>query len=261
MTNEEYHKSDALNFSSLVKLLKSPAHYKQSLIAPIEQTKAMAFGSAVHLAVLEPEKFKAAYCVQPKINKTTKLGKIEFEDWCAENTGKKSLDIEDTQKIIRIVESINNHPIASQLLTKGVAEKSVFWKDPISDVLCRCRPDYWRDDGVIIDLKTADDASVDGFKRSIATFNYHLQSSWYLEGVGATVGKCLSEFCHLVIEKTEPFAIAIYTLDDVSLAAGSDKIRELLELYTKCKQENYWPAYSPNIQNIRIQPWLLGELR
>jgi hypothetical protein len=64
MAAEEYHRNkDAVGHSSLVRIMRSPAHFQEYVTHPPEPTPAMAFGTAVHSAVLEPAAFASDYAV------------------------------------------------------------------------------------------------------------------------------------------------------------------------------------------------------
>ena len=54
---EQYEAIEALSFTGLKELLKSPAHYQQWKATPSEETKALIIGKAVHLAVLKNADF------------------------------------------------------------------------------------------------------------------------------------------------------------------------------------------------------------
>lgn len=61
LPNEEYHALDAISKSDLDKINRSPAHYKYAKENPTPPTPAMERGTAVHMAVLEPELFARSY--------------------------------------------------------------------------------------------------------------------------------------------------------------------------------------------------------
>lgn len=256
---EVYRKSDALNFSGLSKLAQSPAHYQAYRLNPPEPTSAMTFGTAVHAAILEQGLDKKLVVKAPLIDKRTKLGKSEWEAFELENRGKLVLNEDAFQKVIQIRDAIFNHPVASQLLnpTEGDAERSAFWIDPETQVLCKLRADFLRHDGLVIDLKTSIDASPREFQRTIANFKYHWQSAFYLDGLSHLVDETLNQFIHIVVEKEPPFGIGIYVLDDVSLLQARHEISLLKAIYAKCKNENHWPNYSEQIQNISIPGWMI----
>nr|WP_237029017.1 PD-(D/E)XK nuclease-like domain-containing protein [Phaeobacter porticola] len=93
-----------------------------------------------------------------------------------------------TAEELTVVEAMRDavvaHPIAGKLFApgSGVVELSCYWIDEETGLLCRCRPDWWRHDGKIVDLKSALDASEEGFSKSIAGWSYYKQDPFYLDG-------------------------------------------------------------------------------
>ncbi len=254
---EDYLKYDAISSSGISHLRKSPAHYQVYINEPHIETPAKLLGKLIHSAILEPEMFKQFAFAPEKFDKRTKEGKEKFNEWMAENHENTIVSKDDYETIQGILESCYKHPTMSKLLKGGRNEISGFWRDPITGVRCKMRIDKLLDSDVILDVKSCEDASLHGFKASINKYLYHIQSAFYLEGLGNIKQKVLSDFVHLAVEKKAPYGIGVYTLDDVSLAAGSDEVRKHLEIYDQCKKTNVWPCYPEDVQNISISPWLL----
>ena len=89
---------------------------------------------------------------------------------------------------------------------------------------------------MIIDYKTTEDASENGFSKSIAQWGYHRQDAWYMDGVQAVYGERPRGFVFIVQEKENPDNIGIYSLLDqdrelgaLENEAASIKIAERLE--------------------------------
>lgn len=61
LNNETYHALEAVSKSDLDKINRSPAHYKYAKENPTPPTPAMERGTAVHMAVLEPDEFRRHY--------------------------------------------------------------------------------------------------------------------------------------------------------------------------------------------------------
>ena len=71
-TNEQYHSSAGISASGL-KLIYKKSVYHYLKRKPFESA-AMAFGSAVHAAILEPDTFFDQYHIMPTIDRRTKKG-------------------------------------------------------------------------------------------------------------------------------------------------------------------------------------------
>jgi hypothetical protein len=63
MPAEAYHAHPAVGHTGLVKVSRSPAHFKEYRDNPPEPTPAKAFGHAIHAAILEPAVFQSQYAV------------------------------------------------------------------------------------------------------------------------------------------------------------------------------------------------------
>lgn len=256
----EYHKSAATSKSQLDQFAKSPAHYLSSLTTPRKETPAMRIGSIFHGMVLEPERVKIA--VAPQCDKRAKDGKATWEAFCLENHGAEIVTADEGEMLKGMVESIRNHPAASALLSgKGIAEGSCWWYDEQSGELCRCRPDYYRRDlGIIVDLKTTEDASPEGFARSIWKYAYHRQAAMYLDGVEAATGDIIKGFVFVCVEKASPFAVATYRLDMQGEEAGRISYKDLLLNLAECRVKKHFPAYSISVETISLPAYAVREV-
>jgi hypothetical protein len=248
IANKDYHAHPALSSSGLKHLAKSPAHYQDYRANPPEQSKEMMIGSAVHAAFLENGFQNGMILKAPGSTRATKLYK-EFAD--ANPNGILLLEDEYAQ-VEKITETLAKHPTVSALMKNGKAEQSIFWKDPETGIDCKCRPDFLTDDGVIIDLKTTQDASPEGFQSSIGKFKYHWQTAWYLDGVSIALGKQLENFVHIAVEKEAPYGIGIYVLDNGSIEKARTDISKLKARFAECLHTGDWPGISSAIQNISI---------
>ena len=256
---EEYHKGLAVSKSQLDQLAKSPAHYLASLTTQRKETAAMRIGSLFHGLVLEPERVKIA--VAPVCDKRTKDGKAMWEAFCLENAGAEIVTAEEGEMLTGMVASVRAHSAASALLSgPGIAEGSAFWVDEQSGELCRCRPDFYREDlGIIVDLKSTEDASPSEFARSMAKYNYHMQSAYYQDGLGAATGEYIKGFVFVACEKKSPYCTAVYRLDTQGEEAGRIKYRRLLLDLADCKSSGKFPGYSDRIEPISMPAWSMKE--
>ena len=109
------------------------------------------------------------------------------------------------------------------LLAKGDAEVSAYFRDPDTGAQYRIRPDWVAPagDGVILlDVKTCPDASPTGFAKSIANYRYAVQAAFYSDGWTAATSQTVHAFVFAAVEKEYPFAAAAYILDDESIEQG-----------------------------------------
>lgn len=256
MSNEEYHAQEALNKSGLVQLAKSPAHYLTWEQAQEEEpTKAMVIGTAVHTAVLEPDKYDQSIIIAPQIDKRTKAGKAEWALFQEEAKGKIILTEDEATAIEGMKASVYDNIVAYDLLLEGAAEQSIFFKDPVHNFLCKVRPDWYTSDKEVVDIKTCLDAGYDGFSRAIANFKYHWQAFFYLNGLTAATGVEHNKFIFIAVEKDPPYAMAVYEATKDMLKRAEQQIAPLLDVYAECLKTDVWPGYYDELQYIELPRW------
>ena len=256
MPNADYHASPAISKSGLDKIAKSPAHYRAAKEAPAEITDAMVIGSAFHDYILLPEVFQTAYTVLPEdFNGRTKDGKAYLETIKA--SGQTILKAEWLKDIQGMAAAVAAHPKAAALLSGGHSEVSMFWQDADTGIDCRCRPDYINPAGIIVDLKSTADAGPAAFAKSCANFRYHVQDAFYSEGYYQAAGTWPRGFVFIAVEKTAPYAVACYTLDDVAKEKGRELYQQDLQTLQAAQAANEWPAYSDQIETLTLPAWAL----
>ncbi|EEE2466482.1 exonuclease VIII, partial [Salmonella enterica subsp. enterica serovar Cerro] len=181
--NEAYHAGPGVSKSQLDDIADTPAIYLWRKNAPVdtEKTKSLDTGTAFHCRVLEPEEFSKRFIIAPEFNRRTSAGKEEektFLEECA-RTGRTVLTAEEGRKIELMYQSVMALPLGQWLVeSAGYAESSVYWEDPETGILCRCRPDkiipefHW-----IMDVKTT--ADIQRFRTAYYDYRYHVQDAFY----------------------------------------------------------------------------------
>jgi exodeoxyribonuclease VIII len=256
MSNDEYHSNiDFLSKGNADLLGKAPALYLQKIKEGDKKTKALFQGRAIHTFCLEPHKVERIYYRLPKNhNGKTKVGK-ERVARILEN-GFIPLSDEEWQQFSDMSDSVNSHKYASALLSGAIIESSVFWTDFLTNCPCKCRPDILHHTyRVLADLKSAIDASEDGFSRAIANFKYYTQAAHYLDGV-QTLFPEITRFLFIAVEKTPPYLVAVYELDERSITIGRRQITETYRTFMDCKQSGIYPGYEETINVISLPRWV-----
>jgi exodeoxyribonuclease VIII len=216
-------------------------------------------GSAFHSILLEPDVFCNEFAILPEIDRRSNAGKADYAAFVAENQGKTLISVETYEIIHSMREAVVDHGGARTLLSSdGEAENSVYWNDPETKLTCRCRPDLWRSDNIIVDVKTTEDASPEGFARSVAKYRYHVQAAFYTWGIEQVIGTRPEGFVFLAVEKKPPYAVGLYMLDPVSLEVGAREFREDINLLAKCNTTGDFPSYGGStIQSLSLPLWYL----
>jgi exodeoxyribonuclease VIII len=213
----------------------------------------MRLGTALHLAVLEPQLWSREVAVRPAIDRRTKAGKQAAEEFDAEHAGKIVLSEDDAARAQAMATAIHAHHAAHFLLEQeGHREASYTWTDPTHDIECKTRPDWHSADrSLIVDLKTTLDCGRREFTRSIAKYAYHLQAAWNTHALGA------EQFLIVAVESQRPYAVSVYPIAAEAMAAGARRIDRAMEALAQCRDTGIWPGPEGNLiaEPISIPGW------
>lgn len=260
ITNEEYHNGDGISRSGIMRFRKSPLHFWHAYLSGIDtdedESPAKLFGKALHTLILEPEKVESLYIVGPKVDRRTKDGKSVWNAFLETVNGKEVITQDKFDHIQAIVKAINNHATARELIIGAQYERSIYWHDSDSDLLCKSRPDIWQPN-FIGDLKTTADASDFHFQHDVNKYGYHIQAAMIQEGIYATSKKIINDFIYIALEKEPPYAIGIYMLDKEAIEKGRDIFKSTLLRIKECFSKNEWPGYE--IKKISLPYYAFRE--
>jgi len=254
LDNDAYHSGPGVSKSGLWTIeTKTPSHFKNE----VRETKDhFEFGSAAHLAILEPEEFEWKVYRGPADRRGNKWK--DAKEYCA--IEKKHLLIEgDYDKVLAIRDTVHANPWINSMITGGPreVEASGYWIDEETGVLCRCRHDLYRTDlGVSIDVKTAANASPGAFDRKASDFGYHMQDAFYSDGYRA-LGREVNAFVFLAWEKDAPFEFSIQELPPSAVQEGRMAYRNALEIYAECQRTGDWWGYQrgKEVRTMKFPRW------
>ena len=266
LPNETYHADPAIGSSGFKLLAKSPAHYFAAYLdperPPRKETPAFKIGKAWHTAVFEPGDFDNRYTVMPEgLDRRTKEGKALWAEIIA--SGKTPLSAGEIADLKAMGRAANAHPATRVLFTQGgLCEASIFWQDPDHGVLCKIRPDYMVPpcqqfpNGLIIDGKSAEDASPEGFARATWNWEMFYQAAHYSDGFQRHFETSKPpKFLWLAQEKERPYATAIYAASDDLVEYGRRRIAPLKRLYADCMATECWHGYPTNVSTLALPSW------
>lgn len=263
----DYHAHSGVSKSKLDSIAKSPLHYWSRWCDPSRlepaPTPAMERGTAVHMAVLEPEKFAVTYAQAPDVSRTTKAGKLEWELAAAD--GKKLLKTDDWDTVQYMLRSVLEHPMAHKILAApGRAEESFFAQCPSTGLELKCRPDWLTDSGWLVDLKTTQDASLKGFQKAVATYRYHVQAAHYLNVFKLATGTQPRGFIFIAVESTDPWAVQVFEASPLLIEAGALEVNRNLQALAHAASTYPlglpWPGYSQHVTTLDPPTWMSPRL-
>lgn len=261
ISNHEYHNSDGWSRSQLMELRKTPLHFWYKFLNPnyeapaspdvVKPIHALEFGNALHHYILEKDSFESAYKVIPKVSLATKAGKAAREIALRELQPGQQLLCESAFEVIQAINnSISADTYCPKLLQESAQyEKSMYWKDEETGLIVKCRPDILHDD-YVADLKTTSSAAPRDFQRDITKYGYHIQAAMIKEGLKHVTGKDMESFYFICAEKVEPYATAIYKLDENALDVGYQEYRYLLDMLATKLKTSEWSSYKPSLASI-----------
>jgi hypothetical protein len=271
LSNENYHLDrSALSSSGLKVLLKrTPAHFKANWkIGKEEDDKeCFRYGSLAHLALLEPQKFKESFVLEPVFEAPTQKGEMstrskealkmkaewysKLEPWQLVVTEK------DHENIIGSIASILRHEKVAKIIPGSKVEQSGYFRESTTGIKCRIRPDILHfGKKVLLDFKTAEDASKSIFSSKMGRLMYPISLIFYGQGVKAIEGWEPDIYGLLVTEKEDPWATCLYTLTPQTISTAKAWFFHGMETLKRCLETGDWPAYQKGeAEDIDLPPW------
>lgn len=216
MTDDDYFALDAVDQTSLKKMLVSPLAYSDYLTGEHGYSSALEFGKAAHSMVLG-----SGPQVVAKPNLRTKEGKA-LRDRLVEQYGADDivwLSADDVEKVEAMRDMVGD------FFTKldGQPEVAMIAADPDTGLLIKGKADWLPStpdpDGVlrIRDYKTTV-KSPDEFERSCWQYGYHIQAAFYMRLYRLTMPEYKGPlgFEFVVQEKNPPFDWRVWRFDEHS---------------------------------------------
>jgi hypothetical protein len=242
--NEEYHASAGVSRSAITEFMISPLHYWDRYINPdkpkFKKSKSFDIGTATHTYLLENKKFNESYVIMPTFSgKGMKAAQAEFK---AQHKGKEFISQKDFDNVMGIVRSVEKHATAKDLIIDAVYEKSIYWIDEDTGLLCKARPDIWHS-SVIADIKTTECARENRFQYSISDYGYHIQAAMILDAVKKMALEEHMNFFFIAAETKRPYPVVSYPLNSQSIYQGKEEYKSALHKMKECFDKNEWPGY------------------
>lgn len=259
--DEEYHRDPyvggSLSSTEARRILDSPARYRWWKDNGPEHSDVFDFGKAAHNLVL---------------GAGAPIDKIDADDWRTKAAreardesraaGRVPILAADYQVVEAMAAAIQEHPVARALLDphRGRPEVSLFWHHQ-TGVACRARVDLFPDVDagrrlILGDYKTCANASNAAFSKAAASYGYHLQADWYLEGVRTLCGVDDPAFVFIAQEKTPPYLVNVVELDATAMQIAHDRNRQAIDTFVACSESGEWPGYPTEVQQIALPRWV-----
>ena len=257
-----YQRELGVASNSALKLIrdKTPAHYRAWIDGDDEQeTPAMTFGRAYHCRVLEPETFRHRYVLPPSFGDMRSSKNREQRDaWLAHHPAVILLSAEDHERIEAMHAALVSHPVVAGILRTGHSEVTMRWTDYDTGLQCKARADWWVPGKLLMDLKTTDDASPNGFARSVVKYSYHVQHAHYCDGARACDAQ-VRNYLIVAQEKTPPYLVGVYHIDANAEYRGYELRQRSMKTMRQCLDSNTWPGYGAGITDLHLPEWAMKD--
>lgn len=269
MPDGPYHRGPGVSKSGLDRVHDNPALYDLQRRHPTPDPEFAYVGKAFHCLVLEPDRFDSRYVLSEYAEYRSQEAKAWREEQVANGLQVLSMtkpgkdpvwEAGEWDTVHRMADAVRAHPMAAAILNPGdlVVESSAYWVDRFgteySDPtyrLCKCRPDAFNMNMKgIADLKSARDASMTKFTWAAKDLRYEVAAAWYTWGWRVNLQLPCEFFAFVVVEKTPPYTVEVYTFDTDAVKWGLEQAMSDLESYSKYMADDMWPSTTGKIRPL-----------
>lgn len=252
---ENYLKQDRVSKSKLwIAYNQSPAH------AVIEKpvTGAMLKGTVTHTVLLEPDMFRQRFTRGPDDRKGNKWKDAVAS---AAERGMDCLTSSDFDNALMLRDIVKDIPEIKMLTGNGAfREITACATDPVTGLKTRARADaYVPGHGIIVEVKTTNDARAEPFARTVKNFGYHMGEAHYTKTWMDAGGENLKGTIFIALEPEPPFALKIYELDADTIAEGEAIREKAMATWAHCVETGVWPAYSTAPEALGLRKYDFRE--
>ncbi len=261
---EIYRAWPAVN-QTLLKTVRS-AHplqaYNESLV-PFESSESMQFGSAIHIALLEPEKFEDLVIPGLMIRRQ---GQKNIDEWLTfEMEHKDQIILTPTRYDLAqlTAERLRAHPHVGPLVTNPQrrVEAAMVWIDPRTGMLCKGKLDLltmWKGKNWMVDLKILNTKGAkiltdDACRKRMGEHGHDFQAGFYTDGLLEIVPDEPIGYL-IVYVQPEPFDARIIAPDFFALKNGRWKYRKALRTWKQCVDTGIYPGH-PEVAELALMPY------
>ncbi len=253
---DQYLAIEAASNSFLKDMRRSPAHARYKEPEDYD-TRAKEIGSAIHMALLEPERFHEHYLIADADDRRS----AKYKGLAMDVGGARVLTISEHKRILGMQDSAyQNKRFARLMEAPGRNELSVVSKDPVTGVPVKCRFDRKGDGMWAMDLKKCQDARGSEFVKAITNYGYYMQVAFYTAVWEWETGEKLVSFPIAALEEKAPHGLVLHDLDEVALILGRKHFREALDAYARCLDLGIWPGYEDESELTSVTSWAAMEL-
>jgi hypothetical protein len=240
----DYLTIDAVNWSTLKELRRSPLHYRYRLENPRADTRLLRAGRTNHTAVFEPDRFLLEYVVFDHENKGGKVVRNgnAWEAFKAAHANKTILTPTEYAAALAVRDAARNCELAKPYLRKGRAEFAIQWRDPLTGLQLKARIDWLSDSKpAILDLKTTGSITYNALSWTSYKLAHHCQLGFYQWGIKEALGLDVPVKV-LAVELGEPHDATVLEYGEDELETGRNEAQALLVKLAEHRSTDRWPG-------------------
>lgn len=269
MTFSDYQKRRGVSWTSLSAMGTSALLYHHRQRNPIVPTPIMILGTAIHAKTLEPELFDSSYVKWEGGSKQTNAYKAFKAE--ATDAGLIVLGESEWEQVEGAAWAINKARQgreARRIMRGCKREPSLFWKDPITGIMLKARPDLVsrtrEHDGtlgpwVLADLKTTTTVDERKFGRTAGDMLYHCKMAFARMGCEAIFGNSPHRVTIIAVEQSAPHDVGTFDICEGDLDRSETQVHKLLGQLKTCRKRRTWPGRCENTQLLNLGPWLFPD--
>lgn len=238
--------------------------------APQPESEALIFGRATHHLFGGEAQFREHFAEQPE---TYVNEKDEEKPWnnnagvcrrwrtIQREAGRSILTSAQLEHIRGMAASLGRHPAVREGILKGEVERSLVWRDHVTGVWLKARPDVIPvDSNMVVDLKTARQADHHSCCKAVTEHGYHMQLALIFEGMLALTGRRITDFFLVFVEKTPPYAVSVKIVDWTDIEYGRRQVRRAINQFARCLETGEWPSYEDEDVPVSLQAFYRKRL-
>lgn len=253
-SNEEYHASEAVG-RSMVWAMETQTPYMARYGAR-KESHAFEFGTAAHIAILEPERLEASILKGPDDRRGNKWKEAEAE---AVAKGMECvLTSGDFEMMLMIRDLSATVPVLNLMRKKEfIVETSAYAVDEETGLEVKCRPDLFSPSLRIgCDIKNMAGIGKEAWRKAVGEHGYMVQDAMYRDVWNKAAPEMPMEaFIFACFSKTTPPEVAVYELDAPTVAEGFARYRRGLLKYAECRKADVWPSHPMDVQPVGLRKW------
>jgi hypothetical protein len=252
-----------------------------------EATNDMRFGTVLHAAILERDRFASTWLAKPTKPAHARAGaaagspeRLAYELWkraesAYEITARRNPDAipltcDDLTRINGICDAVCRHDVASALLGSiGLPEQTIVWREPMTELLVKVRVDWLTRISAVdafgtdlspglydVDLKSTAMDSPGLLAQSVRKFGYLPQAALYADATEALTGESVSWMWIAVTSEPDSdgkHGVSVYALTPEQRERGREIYKsQLFDALDRLTRNDWTPAHRHGIQTLPL---------